>query len=258
MKLSILLGVKYFKQSRGGVSTKVRGHFVDLIQHEDGVLGSRFLHGLNDLAGKRADVGAPMPANLRFIAHAAERHADELSPRRFGDRHAERGFSHTRRSDEAKDRAFGILDQLPHRQKLKDAFLDLFQTIVIRVQNLLCVVDAARFLALFLPRNSEQPVQIVSGDGRLGGHRRHRFELLELLNGLFEDILGHACAFDLLAQLVKLALLAPPKLLLDGFDLFVEVILFLGSLHLPLDAALDAPVHVQLFDLDVEHVGDAR
>jgi len=32
----------------------------------------------------------------------------------------------------------------------------------------------------------------------------------------------------------------------------------LRLLHLPLHARLDGAVHVQLLDLDVEHVGDAR
>ena len=58
-------------------------------------------------------------------------------------------------------------------------------------------------------------------------------------------------------KLVEFAFFAAAQFLLDGFDLFVEVILFLGALHLALDARLDGAVHVELFDFDVEHVGDA-
>ena len=63
--------------------------------------------------------------------------------------------------------------------------------------------------------------------------------------------------FDLLLQFVELALLAPSQFLLNGLDLLVEVVLFLRLLHLPLHARLDGAIHVQFFDLDVEHVGDA-
>ncbi len=63
---------------------------------------------------------------------------------------------------------------------------------------------------------------------------------------------------DLALQLIELALLAAPQFLLDGFDLFVEVILFLRLLHLALHAALDGAVDIELLDLDVEHFGDAR
>ena len=63
--------------------------------------------------------------------------------------------------------------------------------------------------------------------------------------------------FDLLLQIVKLALLAAAQLLLDGLDLLVEVILLLCALHLPLYPALDGAVHVQLLDLHVQQVCNA-
>ncbi len=75
---------------------------------------------------------------------------------------------------------------------------------------------------------------------------------------LFQHVLGHARGFDLLAQLVELALLAAAQLLLNGLDLLVEVILFLRPLHLPLHARLDVAVQVQLLDLHVQHVGHPR
>ena len=56
----------------------------------------------------------------------------------------------------------------------------------------------------------------------------------------------------------NLALLAAAQFLLDGLDLLVEVVLFLRLLHLALHAALDGAVDIQLLDLDVEHLGDAR
>ncbi len=52
-----------------------------------------------------------MAANFGFIAHAAERKADELAAGGFGDRHSERSFADARRSDEAEDGTFGVLDQ---------------------------------------------------------------------------------------------------------------------------------------------------
>ena len=76
--------------------------------------------------------------------------------------------------------------------------------------------------------------------------------------GLVEHFLGHAGGFNLLAQLVELALFAAAQFLLDGLDLFVEVVLFLRALHLPLHARLDVAVEVELLNLDVEHVGNAR
>ncbi len=258
LEVGVLFGVEHLEQGRGGIAAEVRGHLVHLVQHKDGVLGAGLLHGLNDLAGQRADVGAPVAADLGFVAHAAQRHAHKLAAGGLGDRHAERGLAHARRSDEAEDGALRILHELTHGEELEDALLDLLQAIVIGVENLLRGIDRARLFRLLLPRHGEQPVQVVAGDGRLGGHRRHRFELLQLLHRLVHHVLGHAGGFDLLLQIVELALLAAAQLLLDGLDLLVEVVLLLCALHLPLHPALDGAVHVELFDLHVQQVGDAR
>ena len=153
---------------------------------------------------------------------------------------------------------FGILDELADGEEFEDALLDFFQAVVVGVEHFFGVVDGAGFLGALLPRHGEEPVNVVAADGGLGGHGRHGFELLELLDGLVEHFLGHAGGFDLLAQLVELAFFAAAQFLLDGLDLLVEVVLFLRALHLALDARLDVAVEVELFDFDVEHVGDAR
>jgi hypothetical protein len=127
---------------------------------------------------------------------------------------------------------------------------------VVGVENFFRVVDGAGFLGSLFPGNGEQPVNVIAADGGLGRHGRHGFELFELLDGLVEDFLGHAGGFDFLAQLVELAFFAAAQLLLDGLDLFVEVVLFLRALHLALDAGLNVAVEVELFNFDVEHVGD--
>ena len=105
----VLLGVEHFEQRSRRVATEVHRHLVDFVEHEDRILGAGLLHHLDDLAGQGADVSAAMAANLSLIAHATERHANELAAGRLGDRHAERSFADAGRSDEAEDRALGIL-----------------------------------------------------------------------------------------------------------------------------------------------------
>ena len=40
---------------------------------------------MNDAAGYRADIRTAVTADLRLIAHAAQRHAGKLAPQCFGD-----------------------------------------------------------------------------------------------------------------------------------------------------------------------------
>ena len=97
----VLLGVKDFKQRGSGIAAEIRGHLVDFVEQENRVLGARAFHVLDDLTRQSADICPAMAANLRFVAHPAERETDKLPACGLGDRHAQRGLAHTRRSREA-------------------------------------------------------------------------------------------------------------------------------------------------------------
>src|ERR1051325_3488265 len=56
-----------------------------------------------------------------------------------------------------------------------------------------------------LPRHGQQPIEIIARDRALGRHRRHRLELLQLLNCLVVHFFRHAGAIDFLLQLIPLA-----------------------------------------------------
>ena len=79
--------VKHFHQRRRGIAAEVRGHLVHFIQHENRIRRARLFHHLNNLAGKGADVRAPVAADFRFVAHPAERHAHKLPPGCVSDGH---------------------------------------------------------------------------------------------------------------------------------------------------------------------------
>ena len=71
-------------------------------------------------------------------------------------------------------------------------------------------------------------------------------------------VLGHPRGIDLAFEFVELALLAAAELLLNRFDFFVEVVLFLRLFHLALHAPLDGAVDIELLNLDIQHFRDAR
>ena len=76
-----------------------------------------------------------MTADLGLVAHAAERDADELPRHGARDRLAERRLADAGRADEAQDRALHVAFQLPDRQVLDDALLDLVEIVVILVEH---------------------------------------------------------------------------------------------------------------------------
>ena len=177
----VLLRVEDLQQGGRGVAAEVHRHLVDLVEQEDRVARARLLHHLDDLAGEGADVGAAVTADLGLVAHAAEREADELAVRAAGDRAGEGRLADAGRADEAEDRALRVVDELAHGEELDDALLHLLEPVVVVVEDLLGGVEVLALAGLLRPRHRDQPVEVVAGDGRLGGHRRHRLEPLQLL-----------------------------------------------------------------------------
>ena len=101
-------------------------------------------------------------------------------------------------------------------------------------------------LRLLVPRDREQPVEIVAHDGRFGRHRRHLPQLLELVRRLLARFLRELGLLDLLFEFGELvAAFLVAQLLLDRLHLLVEVVLALRLLHLALDARADALLDLQ-------------
>ena len=121
-------------------------------------------------------------------------------------------------------------------------------------------------LGLLVPRNRQQPVEVVAHDRGLGRHRRHLPQLLELVRRLLARFLGELGLLDLVFEFGEfVAAFLVAKLLLDRLHLLVEVVLALGLLHLALDARADALLDLQDGDFalhQAEHLleplGDRR
>ena len=92
----VLLGVEHLEHRRGGVAPPVGAHLVDLVDHEERVVGRRVAQRADDRAGHRAHVGAPVAADLGLVAHAADGDALEAAPERAGDRPPQRRLADAR------------------------------------------------------------------------------------------------------------------------------------------------------------------
>ena len=187
-----------------------------------------------------------MAADFGLVTHAAERDAHELASGGARDRFAERSFADARRSDQAQDGPLHLADQGLHREVFEDALLDLFQPVVVFLEDALGFLDVELVLGVLEPGQGEEPVEVVADDGRLGRHRRHHLELLDfalaLLARLGRHLLLAQLFFEFLDLVLEFVFLA--QFLLNRPHLLVEVVLLLGLLHLLLDPGADA-----LFDL---------
>jgi hypothetical protein len=84
-EVAVLLRVQHLQQRRGRVAVVAGADLVDLVEHDHRVGGAGVLHGLDELAGHGADVGAPVALDLGLVADAADREAVELAAQRVHD-----------------------------------------------------------------------------------------------------------------------------------------------------------------------------
>ena len=115
------------------------------------------------------------------------------------------------------------------------------QIVMIEVKNLLRLGDVDFAASGLSPRQYRQPLNVVARERVVGSHGRHPREPVELLGGFLLDLGRHACSFDLLPQFldVLLPLVQFADFLLDGLQLFAQVVIALRLLHLVLDFGLD-------------------
>ncbi len=88
----VLRRVEHLQQGGGRVAGVAGGQLVDLVEQHDRVHRAGLAHRPDDPAGQRADVGAPVAADLGLVADAAERDPDELAARAPA-RRTRRGWS---------------------------------------------------------------------------------------------------------------------------------------------------------------------
>ena len=191
-----------------------------------------------------------MATNFAFVPHAAQRHAHKVASRGFSDGAAKRSLADARRAHEAEYRSFHLAGAFLHGEIFQDPLFHLVETIMVVIKLLLGLGEIGLDFLARAPRQGQQPVEIIPHDSRFRRHWRHLTQLLDLGFGLQARLFRQRGIRNLLlkvGQLVALSAIAAllAQLALNRFHLLVQVIFALGLLHLPLDAVLDLPLHLQ-------------
>ena len=157
----ILFGVEHFQKGARGVAVNVVGKFIDLVEQKHRIGRARAAHPVDDPAGHRPHVGAPVPADLRLVLHAAEAHAHELSAQRARHRFGDGGLAYPRRADETEHRTLDLFGELQHRKVFHDALLHVFQPEMIAVKDGFRLRQAGGILRIDVEGQFLDPVEIV-------------------------------------------------------------------------------------------------
>ena len=154
----VLFRIQNLQKRRRGIPFIIGAQLIDFIQQNDRVHAPGFLHGMNHPPLHRADVSTAMAADFRLVAHAAQRHPHKLAVERMRNRTGDRGFPHPGRADKAKNLTAKIRGKGVGRQIFDHPVLNLFEAIMLVIQNLPCPGDITAILGVFSIRKRQAKV----------------------------------------------------------------------------------------------------
>jgi hypothetical protein len=238
----VLLRVQHLQHRGGRIALNAGPQLVDFVEHHDAVTGSGLPDALNDVAGKRADIGSPMTADLRFVVHAAEADAHKLAVHGARDRLTERRLADAGRSDKAEDRRLAVWRELAHSEIFDDPALDLVQPEVILVEDASRRADVDRRFLGKRPRQIDEPVEVGPDHAVLARGLGHALQPAQLLARLIVDLLGHPRLGDRLVEfgdLGRFSLICFAELALNRSHLLAQQDLAVAGVERGLGLATD-------------------
>ena len=165
---------------------------------------------------------------------------------------AETGLAHSRRAVETEYGGFHIALELEHGQIFYDPVLHLVQPVVVLVEHLLGVLEVQVVLGDVTPGQVEHKLQVIVLYAVVRGRRVVALKLGQFLIENLLDLRGPDFLFSSLAQTVELLHVVHSELLLNGFELVVEVILPLLLVYLALYLGVDVLLDLHQFQLVVQ------
>ena len=246
----ILLGIEHLQQRRGRVALIVAAELVNLVEQQQRVFGACVRDRRHDAARHCADVGLSVAADLRLVVYAAEGYPRKLTVERACNGDRDGGLADTGRADKAEDLPRKLRCQLTHGQRLQNAFLDLFEAVMVGVQNFARLRNIQPLLRRLVPRKLQHSVQIIAQKRRLLRAGRLLRHAPDLLQELFLRLLLKMQLADLLAVAVCVVIVRVlAKLLTDHAHLLAQIIVPLILVHVLLNTVGDLvfePQDIQL------------
>ena len=115
---SVLFGIEHLQKCTRRISVHPSSNFVNLIKHNQRVLGPYALESLDDLARECSNIGSSVALDLRHVGQTTNGEPEELPSECASDGFTNTRLANTRRSDETEDLAFDRSAKLAYCDEL--------------------------------------------------------------------------------------------------------------------------------------------
>ena len=132
-----------------------------------------------------------MSPDFRLVPDASQAQADILSAQGPGNTFAQTGLAGSGRPRQQQDGSSASLFQLQHRQILENSLFDLFQSVVILLQNLPGLFQIYRNILLLFPGKFQTEIQIIADHTFLRAALPQGLQTVRLLQQFLPDVLRH-------------------------------------------------------------------
>ena len=193
-----------------------------------------------------------MSSDLRLIVNTTKSHAYVFTSKSPCDRLSKTGLTYARRAIETQNRRLHVTLKLKNCKILDDSFLNLIETIMILVKNLLSILQVKVIIRNLSPRKVQHELDIVILNAIV---RRTWIVSLKLSHLLFEDFLHSSWPKFLLGTRTKLGKLLHvihSKFFLNSLELVIEEVLSLLLINLRLYLLVDFLLDFLQFHLSIK------
>ena len=257
----VLRRVEHLEQCARRVAAEVGADLVDLVEQHDGVHRASLTDGADESAGQRADIGTPVPADLRLVTHAAKGNPHEVAAQCARHRLTQRRLPDARRADECQHRATAAAaDDLEAAlgaacsdgEVFDDALLHVVETFVVGVEHFAGGHDVGVVRRTNVPRQLEDRVEPGADPAGLRVLVAAALQLVDLAQRSLAHLLRQVRVLDARPVVLAAFRLALAELLADRSQLLAQQELALALLY------AFTHVVVDLFgDLELREVGAA-
>ena len=196
-KAVVLFGVQHLEKGAGRVPVIGGIELVHLVQHHHRVRDAAFLNAVHDAAGHGPDIGAPMAADIRLVAHAAQADTHILALQGTGDAAADAGLAGAGGPDKEQNGAGLFALEIHDGNLFHDPALDLLQAVMVLFQHLARLIQVDDLGLGLLPVQRGDKVEVIIEHAVFGRLAALLLQTVEDLDGLGTRRLVHAGFLDL-------------------------------------------------------------